>query len=160
MSEDEYIRIVDKYIGDVKRVAVFSCKNEFDAEDITQIVFMKLLKCKQNFESDEHIKHWLLRVTINECNSFWKTPWKQKVDFFVPQSAFANTPKSQEESKVLKAIGSLKKQYRQIIILFYYEDYSAKEIAKILDISESAAFKRLQRARDDIRDYMLKESGD
>jgi len=64
-----------------------------------------------------------------------------------------------EELLVLDAVMKLKKKYREIVHLFYYEEYSAKEIAEILDLNEGTVFKRIQRAREQIKAYMVKRKG-
>ncbi|MBR4816097.1 MAG: sigma-70 family RNA polymerase sigma factor, partial [Lachnospiraceae bacterium] len=72
MDKQEYIRLVEKYYEDIKRVAFAGCKDMYDAEDITQTAFMKLLKTSESFEEDENIKKWLIRVAVNEYKSLWR----------------------------------------------------------------------------------------
>ena len=159
MTSQEYTRIVNLYIDDVKRVAFASCKIAYDSEDITQTVFMKLLKYGGKFESDEHEKKWLIRVTVNECRSFWRSPWKKRVDYFVPEGASAGIPDHSGENVILDAINSINRKCREIVSLYYYEEYSVKEIAEILGISEAAVLKRLQRTREAIKQYLTKGQG-
>lgn len=161
MDEYEYRRCVELYLDDVKRVALSGCGNEQDAEDITQTVFLKLLKCKVSFEDEEHRKKWLIRVAVNECHSLWRSPWRSRVDYFVPERSVSGKRTSLVDERVKEAILQLKSNYREVIFLFYYEDYSTREIAEILGISEASVLKRLQRARDKIRallEHKAKES--
>ena len=73
MEIQEYKRLTDLYIDTVYRVALNGCKNKYDADDMVQETFIKLLKCKKTFTNDEHARNWLIRVTINECNSLWNS---------------------------------------------------------------------------------------
>lgn len=157
MDKDEFNRIVRLFYDDVKRVAFVGCKNMFDAEDVTQTVFLKLFYISKTFETDAHIKNWLLRVAINEIRSLWRSPWKTKVDFKLPENISQVRNERVKQPDVLEAILSLKPKNREVIHLFYFEEYSAKEIAEILGISENTVFKRLQRARDQIEEYILRK---
>jgi len=158
MDKTEYIRLVEKYYEDVKRVAFAGCRDMYDAEDIAQTVFMKLLSTSETFEDDEHLKMWLIRVTVNEYKSLWRSPWKSKVDFYIPEEKPNAISRDDEKYLVLEAVLKLKQKYREVIHLFYYEDYSAKEIGEMLGISESTVFKRLQRGRDKLKDSILRSN--
>jgi len=159
MNNDEYARIVKLYYEDIKKVSFALCKDLYDAEDVTQTTFIKLLNQKEEFDDDYHIKRWLIKVAINECRMLWKSPWKTKVDYYVPEKAVNHRGMDDEELLVLDAVMKLKKKYREIVHLFYYEEYSAKEIAEILDLNEGTVFKRIQRAREQIKAYMVKRKG-
>lgn len=147
----EYKRLTDLYIDTVYRVALNGCKNKYDADDIVQETFIKLLKCKRKFESDEHARNWLIRVTINECNNMWNSSWYKKVTLTDEQKdvpVFTDSDKSELYELVMK----LTPKYRQVIYLYYFEEFSIKEVSDILKISQTAVSTRLQRARN-----MLKE---
>lgn len=154
MDKDEFARIVNYYYDDVKRIAIAGCKNFYDAEDIAQIVFMKLLQFNGDFESDEHIKKWLIKVAVNEYKSLWRSSWKTKVEYDISKQFTNNTSRDSINDVVFEAVMSLKRKYREIIHLFYYEEYSAKEIGKLLGMSENTVFKRLQRAREQLKKYI------
>ena len=158
MDKEEYTRIVKLYYEDIKRVAFAGCKDINDAEDIAQTTFLKLLKHTEEFEDDDHLKKWLIRVSVNECKTLWRSPWKTKVDYFVPERASGSGGRNNEHSEVMEAILSLSQKYREIVHLFYYEEYNAKEIAELLGMSEGTVFKRLERARKQIKEYMLKNA--
>lgn len=65
-------------MSNVYKVALNACRNIADAEDIVQNTYEKLWKCNREFTDTEHIKKWLIRVTINECNSLFRTPWMKR----------------------------------------------------------------------------------
>ena len=158
MGNEEYTRIVDMYYEDVVKVSYAVCKDIYDAEDIAQTTFIKLLNYSGDFDDDYHIKRWLIKVAVNECRMLWKTPWKTKVDYYIPEKSVQSKGKNDEEQLVFEAVMSLKKKYREIVHFFYYEEYSAKEIAEILGVNENTVFKRLQRAREQIKTYLLRKN--
>ena len=136
--------IVNRYSDMVYRLALIHTKNRHDAEDICQDVFVKLMRNINKLRSEEHIKAWLIRVTINSSRSLFSGAWNRKtcalddsVSFVMPE----------ESSAVLR----LPAKYRGAVHLFYYEDYSIAEISRILNQSESATKMQLSRARDMLR---------
>ena len=79
VNSSEFNRIVEKYTDTVFRSALSFCKSKSDAEDVTQNAFIKLLKSEASFESDDHIRKWLIRVVANESKSLWRSSWQRKV---------------------------------------------------------------------------------
>lgn len=153
MEIQEYKRLTNLYIDMVYRVALNGCKNKYDADDIVQETFLKLLKCKKQFESDEHVRNWLLRVTVNECNSMWNSSWRKKVILTDEQEdkPVFSTP---EQSELYELVMQMSPKYRQVIYLYYFEGFSAREVASILKISETAVQTRLQRARNKLKEQL------
>ena len=158
MNDDEYIRAVRLFYNDIKKVAYVYLKNSFDAEDITQNVFIKLNAYTKDFRDDEHLKKWLVKVAVNECRSLWRSPWKKRVKLDIPEHLTDKKTKDGTQGSVLEAILRLNKTQRQIIHLIYYENLSAKEVGEIMGISENAVFKAAQRARDKIRRFLSDEA--
>ena len=153
METKEYQRLVNLYLDMVYRVALNGCKNTYDADDVVQDTFMKLLKCRKTFDSDEHIRNWLIRVTINECKRFWTSPWKTRI---VPLDENIEEPFiwEPEQSALYDKVMELTPKYRETVYLYYFEDFSVKEIADILKISETAVQTRLQRARQKLKEIL------
>ena len=137
MEDAEYIRIVHQYLDTVYRVALSGCKNPQDAEDIVQCTFLKLLERNPEFKDEEHIRKWLIRVTINETNSLWRSSWRKKV---ISLEETQTEPEflEPEYNELFHAVQKLSSKYRKVIYLYYYEGYSIKEIAELLHISETA----------------------
>lgn len=79
VSEEEYVRYVGRYTDMVLRIAVNYCKEYSDAEDITQDVFLKLYETKTDFADSEHIKRWLIRVTVNQCKNYLASAWRRRM---------------------------------------------------------------------------------
>lgn len=156
MDTKEFERLSALYLDCIYRVAFSGCRNYTDAEDVVQNTFLKLLQRKENFAEDTQAKYWLIRVTMNECKSLWRTPWKQRVtstEELFCEPAF-ETP---EQSELYYAVRELPVKYRRVVHLYYFEDYNVKEIAGILKISETAVQTRLLRARQKLKEK-LKEA--
>jgi len=80
VDTQEYEDIVKKYIDTVYRIAISYTKTKNDADDVVQQTFVKLLTKKGDFTDEEHIKRWLIRVCVNECNSMFSSYWRKNVD--------------------------------------------------------------------------------
>ena len=153
MDTKEYERLVTLYLDCIYRIALNGCKNNMDAEDVVQNTFMKLLEKEKCFEDDEQAKFWLIRVAMNECKSLWRTSWKRKVTSMEDLSAEPAFV-MQERSELYYAVRELPVKYRQVVHLYYFEDYSVREIAGIMKLSETAVQNRLLRARQKLKEKM------
>lgn len=159
MDRINYTQAVDKYANTIYRIALNYCKNKYDAEDILQNVFLKLLQADVSFESEEHLKHWLIRVTINLCKDFTSSFWKKRMVSIDDTLKNASCEFSTDEkSDLYETVMQLPQKYRVVIYLYYYEDYSVREIAEILEIKETTVQTRLMRARKKL-ETNLKEEG-
>lgn len=149
-SEVEVTNAINEYGSTVKRVCMVYLKNAADTEDIFQQVFIKYATRSPEFESIEHEKAWIIRVTINECKDFLKSFYKRKI-FPTRQEVLIrqqNPSLKEDDSEVLEAVLSLSQKYREVTYLFYYEDYTAVEIAEMLNKNPNTIYTRIARARD------------
>ena len=146
MDEIEFERIFECYSQMVYKIAFLYLKNEADALDIVQNTFFKLLK-KKDFNNEEHIKRWLLRITVNLCKNNLKSYWQRNVVSFEEKYYFQNN----RDLNLQELIFKLSPRYKGVVHLYYYEGYSVKEIAAILKISDSAVKQRLKRAREKLK---------
>ena len=155
MSKEEFVIFAEKYMDTIYRVAYSWTKNSDDANDVTQDVLIQLYKTTKEFESDSHLKNWLIRVTVNQCKMLFRSPWSKMEDI----GEYANTLGFEEESHLdlFRAVMNLDKKYRVPILLFYYEGYSTAEIASILGIPEKTVSTRLFRAKARLKDYLKEE---
>lgn len=150
METSEYIRIAEQYTDIVYRAAISYCKNKNDAEDAVQNTFVKLLKTDTEFNDDEHIRKWLIRVAVNECKNMWKSFWRRNVTSFEElekEPEYIESDKTELFSEVMK----LPQKYRVVLHLYYYEGYCVKEIARLVEISECNVQTRLMRARNKLK---------
>ena len=162
MDSREYERIVKENIDTIYRIALSYTKSTQDADDVVQQTFMKLLTKQVSFKDEEHIKKWLIRVCVNECNSLFSTFWRRNVGSTDEMSEEASYEVEFEDGKheeLFEAIKELPAKSRIVIYLFYYEDYSSKEIAEILHIKEPTVRTRHVAARKMLR-AKLNEAGE
>lgn len=150
ISNDEFNEKYYLYKETIYGIAYTYVKNVNDSDDIVQDVFMKYLNSNEKFKTLDNEKFWLIRVTINTCKSYLKKSWKQRVE--LDESKIDIVSKKEENSYLFDIVYSLPHKYKEIIVLKYYEDFSINEIAKILNISISAVKKRLERARNMIKE--------
>ena len=152
IENSEFTRIVKTYIDTVYRVALNSLKDPTRADDVTQEVFLRLYRAKNVPVGEEHIKAWLIRVTINECKRIFSSPWSRTVplDVLEPHS---NT-QGFENTEMLELVMGLPPKYRTAVYLHYYEGYSTQELSALLDISQSAVCTRLERARKKLKQML------
>lgn len=143
--------IIEKYFNLVYKLAVSQTGDIHNAEDITDEVFLKYMKCDKNFENEEHIKAWLIRVTINSSKSLFSSSWFKKT---VPLEDTVPVEMPEDESEVYGAVLKLPQKYRAVIHLFYYEDYSTAQIAKALNTKETTVRSQLSRARDMLKNLL------
>ena len=154
ITPKEFTRLVELYSGTVFRTAMCYVRNRQDADDIMQDVFLKLYTYGKDFESDEHVKAWLIRVTINHCKNLLKSI---KFRIYEPIEKAENVPDTeQEQSDLLSVINELKPKYRSIMYMFYYEGYSVKEIAAVTGEKETTITTRLSRGRKQLKKLLLK----
>lgn len=153
MQADPFSRIARKYMDTVYRVALGYLRSPDAADDITQEVFLRLLRSDTSFESDEHIRNWLIRVTINECKRDLSSRWRR----VEPLDAYADklTFSSEENSEIFQTVMRLPRKYRMVIHLHYYEGYSTAEIAQILKLKQSTVCTQLERGRKRLKDMLL-----
>ena len=143
-TNDAVIQALEKYADMVRRICYLHLDNRSDVEDVFQDVFLKLLQSGKTFENDEHEKAWLCRVTINRCKDLSKSFFHTRTcSIDKAQPLFED----KIESDVMESTLSLPPKLKDIIYLFYYEDYTVPEIAKLLNKKENTIYSNLHRAR-------------
>lgn len=151
--------LVERYQNSLYAVAFNVCKNQQDAEDAVQDTFLQYYNSKKEFESEQHIRAWLIRVAINKAKnmnlSFWRKNKTSLEDYM--ETLVFETPESEH---LFETVMGLPEKYRIVIHLFYYEDYSVREIGEILKISESNVKVRLSRGRMLLRETLKEEWDD
>jgi RNA polymerase sigma-70 factor (ECF subfamily) len=136
--------IFDKYCNTVYRLAFARTKNTYDADDILQTVFVKLCGTDMQFRDEEHIKAWLIRVTVNTSKNLMTSAWMRLTDGMDDNLS----AEMQEKSEVYYAVMKLPTKYRTVVHLHYYEGYTAAQIARLLSSKEATVKTQLRRARE------------
>lgn len=141
---DEYIQsVLNKYSIMLIKIAFTYLKSTADAEDAVQEVYLSLMKRGEGFTSEEHEKAWLIRVTINKCKNHLRSAWHR---LQVPLNEdISYLP--EEDGEVLTEVLTLPEKYRTVLHLYYYDNYSIAEIAKILRRSPATVGTWLSRGR-------------
>lgn len=153
MTDNEFSGYVRQYHSTVFRLAYSYLKNREDAEDIAQEAFVKLYGSRVEFADSGHVKGWLIRVTVNLCKDSLRSGW-----FMHRAELSTDIPCSEgEDMGLADCIRKLSPKYSGVIFLYYYEGYSAKEIAAMLRISHTAVTSRLNRGRKQLKELLLKE---
>lgn len=175
----QYREAVNEFGDMVYRIALNQTRLTADADDITQAVFLKLYEKPPAFLAEvnssefaaasnfnrgakanrERLKAWLIRVTVNECKSLWRTLWRRRVDLRDIRDEDMTPPPFAEPNheRLYEALGRLPEKCRIVVHLFYFEDYSTAEIAIILEIKEPTVRSRLTRARKLLREQLKEE---
>lgn len=143
---------VNRYSDMLIRIAFQYARSRADAEDIAQGVFIALLK-QPPFHDETHLKAWLIRAAINKSQDYLRAAKRRNA---VPLGHAANRL-TQKQAEMLEELQELPENDRNILYLFYYEGYSAKEITQIIGIKEKAVLMRLSRAREKLKALLEKK---
>ncbi len=154
MEKEQFQLLAEQHRDMVYRIALNFHGSVADAEDTMQEVLLKLYLREEPFDTSEHAKRWLIRVTLNQCRSLWRSPWR-KVELGELRAAVSFS--QPEESELFEVVMSLPEQHRVALYLFYYEELSVREMARALGISETAVTSRLSRARAALKKRWNKE---
>lgn len=155
--DSEFLAVFNNMKHDIYRLVRTYMKNNFDTDDIVQNVYLKLYKNIGSLNGDDHAKHWLIRVAINECKNHFLSNWVRKIISF--DETFVDKIPFEPANKLWQTVMNLPQKYRIVIYLFYYEEYSTSEIAETLKLREATVRKQLQRARERLK-ATLKEAWD
>ena len=134
---------VEQYGTMVYRLAYAQCRSRADADDLFHEVFLRYHRAAPVFDSEEHRKAWLLRVTVNCAKKLWSSPWRRRSTALEDVYTYSDP----EASAVDEALAGLPSGYRTVIHLFYYEGYGAQEIARLLGRKPSTVRTQLTRGR-------------
>lgn len=161
MNEALFEELYEKYANDVLRVSYFYLGDRQQAEDVTQDVFVRLLtNCPELAPGKE--KAWLLKVALNRCRDLWRAAWVKRVVLGSPAMELTPAPDQLddrlERQELLNAIHRLPPDFRDVILLHYYQGYGISEMAEMMKVPEGTISSRLSRGRKKLED-LLKESG-
>lgn len=150
MDPEHLEQAVKTYENTLYRAALAILGDAHEAEDAVQDAFLKYLEKAPAFESPEHEKAWLIRVTVNGCKSRLRSPWRKRA---APLLETYPAP-AEGERTVMEAVLALPPRDRAAIHLFYYEGYHTAEIAAMTGDTEGTVRSRLTRARRRLKDLL------
>ena len=149
LTDTEFETAVGRYGDTVFRLAYNYLKNRADAEDVMQETLLKLYLERRPFQSPEHQRHWVVRVSVNECRKLLRSPWRRRTGPL--EEADAPVFDTPEQSEVFRQVMDLPPKYRAAVYLYYYEDCSVQEIAAAMGANPSTVQTWLMRARGKLR---------
>lgn len=147
LRSDAFLYQAMETCGDaVYRLALCRLGSRADAEDVYQEVFLRLLRDTTEFVDTEHLKAWLLRVTVSRCTDLRRSAWFRRT---APMEAAPNVaaPETAQYDELWQAIAQLPDNLRAVVYLYYVEGYGTEEIAKMVGCRSAAVRTRLCRAR-------------
>jgi RNA polymerase sigma-70 factor (ECF subfamily) len=155
--EEKIEQLMNDYGNDVLRIAYLYLKDKHLAEDVFQEVFVKVYKNYSKFKHNSSEKTWIISITINTCKDILRVSWFKKVNLFndIVDGSLKDTYQNVDEEiekkiqyeELLKEVMKLPLKYKELIILFYYEELSTIDISEALKIPEGTVRSRLFRAR-------------
>jgi len=156
LTDEAFAQAARAYGDTVYRVAYHALGNPSDAEDVMQTVLLRLYECKKEFESEEHMKHWLLRVAVNESRKVLRSFWRRTS---VPLEQWQEAPALEDpvRAEVLEAVLALEPKYRLAVYLYYYEGLTVAETAAAMRANVSTVQTWLLRARDRLRGELVRK---
>lgn len=146
MTEEQLALMYHRHVDRVYRVCFMLLKNAADAEDAVQTVFIKLMQSRPTFADHEHEKAWLIRTARNHCLNLLSHWWRRKRVSMEGRPDPA-APHGEEGRELWDLVLGLPAKYKTVVYLFYYEGYSTKEMARMLEMKESTVRSHLHAAR-------------
>ena len=163
LNELELKRMIDAYGNDILRLCTLYLKDRYLAEDALQETFIKVWQKYSTYKGDADEKTWITRIAINVCKNYLRTAWFKKTDvtnvFDIVGTNVKQYRQVDESVDLINAILELKDKYRAVLLLYYYQEFTVKEIAGILEMKQSTVLSLLKRGRDQLKqklnvDYM------
>ena len=151
--DEDIEQTIIEYSDLLYKICFLILKDDSDVQDVLQETFIKYMTKSPDFESEDHKKAWLIKVSQNKCKEFLRFHKRHAaVPLEEVEESFSVTDgMDTDTSNILSLIWNLKYKLKSVVILYYIEGYKVNEVARILGISESAVKKRLERARKELR---------
>ncbi len=153
-QEDQLDQMVQQYEKDLFRICCIYLRDRTAAEDVVQETFLKAFRNMDSFRGESSIKTWLIRIAINCCRDYRKSAWYRYIDRRVSLDRLpilSSAPPSDDHIALTMAIMKLKPKYMEAVLLYFYEGYPIKEIAKMLNLTEAAVSGRIHKAKQKLR---------
>lgn len=142
-----FVNIMEKNKLNMYKIGRSILNCDYDIGDAMQETVIKAFNNIGNLKNANSFKSWLLKIMVNECHNIISNKKKLVVYEEVNCNSIHNDSYEVENEHVLEAIKTLDNQFREVVILYYYNDLSVKEISRTLDISQGTVKSRLSRAR-------------
>ena len=154
-TEEMFDQLVTEYQIPLKKMCFMYLRDMALAEDAVQETFLKIYKGLNDFREESSLKTWVMRIGMNTCRDMLRSAWHRHTDrrirpeeLQIPEEA---DPGNEEAAALGQAIMKLPSRYKDVILLYYYQDMSTEEIAEALGIAQSSVSNRLRRSREKLR---------
>lgn len=159
-KEEAYYDLINLYGNKLLKSTYLIIKDEKEAEDIVQETFIRVFKYIKNFNSKSSLYTWIYRITHNVTMDFLKSsiPTIPYEDYFESKEDIEETILlNLEMENIRSGLDNLSLIYKQVLVLFYFDDLSIKEISEVLDEKEGTIKSRLSRGRSELRRFLVEE---
>lgn len=154
ISKDEFVNLVEEHKISLYRLAKSILKNDTQVEDAISESILKAYKNKSKLKNKENFKSWVMRIVVNECYDLIRR--NKRFDLRDNLESLNLVHIDKEYYGLRDIIEDLNEEFSSVLVLFYYEDMSIKEISKVLEVSEGTVKSRLSRAKSKLK-VLLKE---
>ena len=155
MTEQDYTAAAERYLDMVYRIALNWFRHPADAEDAAQNVMLRLWRTDTDFRSGDHLRRWLVRVTVNECKRLAMNPWRSRTAGLEEWAEPVFEDRAKRE--LYQAVMDLPGKYRVPLYLYYYEGYAVNEVGELLGLRPSTVQTRLARGREKLKTMLTEE---
>ena len=160
LSTASFEELYAQYATDVLRVCYFYLGDRQRAEDVCQDVFVKLITTQPRLHMGKE-KSWLLKVALNRCRDLWRGGWVKRVVLGHPAFELIPGPNeigdAEEKQALMQAVNRLPADFREVVLLHYYQGYGITEIAEMMGVAEGTVSSRLSRARTKLQKFIQEE---
>jgi len=142
-------QIIKSYGDDVLRLCLLYLGDRQLAEDAFQMTMLKAWRKKDSFRGESSEKTWISRIAVNTCRDTLRSGWFRMMKRSEPEEKLfsSSAPDISEAQELRSLVLSLPGKYREVIVLYYYEEMKVREIAQLLGIPAASVSTRLRRAR-------------
>ncbi len=158
-EDEQFVRMVEQYQGALLRMCSISLRDPSAAQDAVQEAFLKAYRHYDSFRGESEERTWLMSIAINTCRDMNRSAWLRHTDRRVTPEDIPYPAASQDEDALAlaEAIRRLPARHREAILLYYYQDMTIKEVAGALHAAPSTILKRLNQAKDKLRQLMAED---
>lgn len=161
LTDVEMQRLIDKYGNDILRLCTLYLKDRHLAEDALQETYIKVWQKYYTYKNQAEEKTWITRIAINVCKNYLRTAWFKRtetMDIIEISQNSGNSYKSVDESvDLMHAIQGLKDKYRAVLLLYYYQEFTVKEIADTMGMNQSTVLSLMRRGRNQLKQKLNKD---
>lgn len=150
-EEPDLQRMISEYGNSLLRMCFIMLKDIRLAEDAVQDTFIKVYTSYSQFEGRSNERTWIMRIAINVCKNYLRSSWWRRIDASVILENIPAEAHDIEDDTLLYQIIKLSSKYKEVLLLYYYQDMKIREIAEVLLIPESTVSVRLKRARESLK---------